>query len=106
MLREQKKGSIMAMQLVEIQPKELKFTCFTLLFLSETLLICISYGQNSGRVSMHSTEDNEGTNCGTVSEVNVEETTNDASSASPLVAVIQRWPVYRNRSTIPTRFAG
>ncbi|CAN1835181.1 hypothetical protein LINPERHAP1_LOCUS43410, partial [Linum perenne] len=27
MLREQKKGSIMAMQLVEIQPKELKFTC-------------------------------------------------------------------------------
>ncbi|CAN1215801.1 hypothetical protein LINPERPRIM_LOCUS383 [Linum perenne] len=30
---------------------------------------CISYGRNSGRVSMHSTEDNEGTNCGTVSEV-------------------------------------
>ncbi|CAN1190162.1 hypothetical protein LINPERHAP2_LOCUS40320 [Linum perenne] len=66
---------------------------------------CISYGRNSGRVSMHSTEDNEGTNCGTVSEVNVEETTNDARQLLLSLQSSQRWPVYRNRSTIPTRFA-
>ncbi|CAN1229286.1 Protein JASON [Linum perenne] len=47
---------------------------------------CISYAQNSGRVSMQSTEDSEGTNYGTVSKVHEDET-NDASSASPFVAV-------------------